>query len=506
MIELFDYQKKLVDDFDDALASGFRRPLIVLPTGGGKTLVASHIIREWRRRYKRNLFAAHRDELLLQCRDKLRKFDVDDAGLIKAGREKDSRPMSMVQIGSIQTLYSRCLRDGATGELLEADIVWIDEAHRGRAMTYQKLVAAFPNAVIAGLTATPVRGDGLGLGNVFDCMLQGPTVAELIEQGYLCKLRIFAPAAPPNLKGVATAQGDYVISQLSERMNTKLLIGDFILHWLRHAERRKTVVYACSVGHSVDIVNEMLESGIRAAHLDGSTPQDEREQILAQLASGEIEVVSNCNILTEGYDLPDMGCIGLCRPTKSLGLHLQMCGRGLRTAPGKENVIILDHAGNMLRHGRPDDDITWTLESDQRAINKKHQARLQQFPDNPWVECKQCGEQRMRGEACPNCGYRPKPPPRAVDVIDADLAEMGAAQRAALDRKRFYLELRGYAATARSKKTGQPYKASWAAQQYRSKFQIYPPWNWNDEPPIEPSPETRRWIRSRIIAWARAQG
>jgi ribosomal protein L32 len=182
-----------------------------------------------------------------------------------------------------------------------------------------------------------------------------------------------------------------------------------------------------------------------------------------------------------------------------------MCGRGLRTAPGKDNVIILDHAGNMARHGRPDDEITWTLEFDQRATNRTHEARLKQFPDNPWVECKSCGEQRMRGEACPNCGYQPKPPPRAVDVIDADLVEMGIAQRAAFDRRRFYLELRGYQQSAR-KRDGSSYARGWAANQYKSKFGSYPPWHWNDEPPLEPPPETRRWIRSKQIAWLRARG
>jgi superfamily II DNA or RNA helicase len=500
MIELFDYQKKLIDDFDRALEKGFRRPLLVCPTGSGKTIVAGYISKKWLDNAKTVLFVAHRDELITQARDKFKEFGIY-SGLIKAGRDKDARPQARCQIASIQTIYSRAIR-GDRMELPDADLIWIDEAHRSRAMTYTKLIEAYPDSVIAGLTATACRADGRGLGNHFDVMLRAPGVAELIPK-YLCKLRIFAPP-PPDLRGVGTAQGDYIVTQLSDRMNTEALVGDFILHWLRHADRRKTVVYAVDVKHSVHLMQEMQKSEIKAAHIDGSTPQDDRERILEQLRTGEIEVVTNCMILVEGYDLPDMGCLGICRPTKSLGLHLQMCGRGLRTAPGKENVIILDHAGNMLRHGRPDDEITWTLDSDSRAINRKHEARLKQFPDNPWVECKECGEQRMRGEPCPNCGYMPKPPPRAVDVIDADLVEMGVAQRAAFDRRRFYLELRGYAATAR-KRDGTPYKSSWAANQYKSKFGVYPPWHWNDEPPLDTPPETRRWIRSKQIAWLRSR-
>jgi superfamily II DNA or RNA helicase len=501
MIELFDYQKTLVDDFDRTLEKGFRRPLIVCPTGGGKTIVGGEIIRGRTAARKRTVFVAHRDELLTQAHGKLQAFGID-AGIIKAGRDKDMRPQALVQVCGIQTLYARAIR-GDRMELPPAEYVWIDECHRARAMTYMKLIEAYPNAIIVGLTATPCRGDGRGLGNIFDVMLQAPQVGELIEQGYLCKLRIFAPP-PPDLRGVGIAQGDYVINQLSDRMNTDVLVGDFVLHWLRHAKRRRTVAYAVDIKHSVHLVDEMRKSEIKAEHLDGTTPQAEREAILERLRSGETEVVSNCMVLTEGFDLPALGCIGICRPTRSLGLFRQMVGRGLRRDDGKIDVVILDHSGGVHRHGRPDDAIEWTLDSDQRGTNPAHEARLREYPDNPWVECKECGEQRMRGEACPNCGYMPKPPGRAVDVVDADLVELGATQRAELDRKIFFLELRGHQLGAR-KKDGTLYAAGWAAQQFRTKFGHFPPWAWNNEAPVEPSIETRRWIRSKQIAWLRAR-
>jgi superfamily II DNA or RNA helicase len=501
MIELFDYQKTLVDDFDDALSKGFRRPLVVCPTGGGKTVFAGEIIKLRTAEFKRTVFVAHRDELLTQARAKLKAFGID-AGIIKAGRDKDMRPQALVQVCGIQTLYARAIR-GDRMELPPADYLWIDECHRARAMTYMKLIEAYPAAVIVGLTATPCRGDGRGLGNIFDVMLQAPQVGELIEQGYLCKLRIFAPP-PPDLRGVGISQGDYVINQLSDRMNTDVLVGDFVLHWLRHAERRRTVVYAVDIKHSVHLAEEMRKSEIKAEHLDGTTPQTEREAILERLRSGEIEVVANCMVLTEGFDLPALGCIGICRPTRSLGLFRQMVGRGLRRDDGKIDVVILDHSGGVHRHGRPDDAIEWTLDTDQRATNPTHEARLREFPDNPWVECKECREQRMRGEACPNCGYLPGPPGRAVDVIDADLIELGTTARAELDRKGFYLELRGHQLGAR-KRDGSLYAAGWAAQQFKSKFGHFPPWAWNNEAPVEPSVETRRWIRSRQIAWLRAR-
>jgi superfamily II DNA or RNA helicase len=289
-------------------------------------------------------------------------------------------------------------------------------------------------------------------------------------------------------------------------MNTNVLVGDLVEHWLRHAERRRTVCFAVDIDHSVDIVNQFRKSEVRAEHLSGETPQDEREAILARLTSGETEVVSNCNVLTEGYDLPDLGCITLARPTRSLGLYRQMVGRGLRTAEGKTDVIILDHSGGVHRHGRPDDPIEWTLDPDTRATNAAHEAR-KTATDNkdPFVECTACGHLRMRGMACDNCGWKPKPKARAVGYVDQNLIELGKANAAAnceAERLTFYRELRGFQQSAR-KKDGSPYAPGWAANQYRTKHGHYPPWSWNHQPPIEPSLATRRWIKSRQIAWAK---
>src|SRR5262249_19324894 len=201
-----------------------------------------------------------------------------------------------------------------------------------------------------------------------------PQIGELINLGHLVKLKIFAPP-PPDLRGVEVAStGDYVVNQLSDRMAP--LVGDFVEHWLRHAQRRRTVAFSVDVRHSVDIVNELLKSGVGAEHLDASTSQHDREAILARLASGETEIVSNVGILTEGFDLPDIGCIALVRPTRSLGLFRQMIGRGLRPAEGKSDVIVLDHGGGVHRHGPPDDVIEWTLDTDRKATNPTHDARI----------------------------------------------------------------------------------------------------------------------------------
>jgi DNA repair protein RadD len=498
-VNLYDYQQKVVAEYEAKIAAGIRRPLIAAATGSGKTVIASEIVRREVARSKRVVFLAHRDELLTQARRKLSRFGIT-AGIIKAGRDNDARPQSLVQICGIQTLHARAIRR-QTIELPPAEIVIIDEAHHARAQTYEQIVAAYPDAISIGLTATPCRTDGRGLGNIFDAIIEAPQVPELIKLKKLVPAKIFAPA-PPDLRGVETAAtGDYVISQLEQRMNTDPLVGDIVEHWLRHSERRRTVGFAVDVAHSVHITRELVKSGVRAEHLDGATKQDEREAILCRLASGETEFVCNCQVLTEGFDLPDLGCIVLVRPTKSLLLYRQMIGRGLRTAPDKKDCIILDHAGAVHRHGLPTDPIEWTLHTDKRAANKTHESRKSEYNNDPFCECKKCGHLRQKGFACDNCGYQPKPHGEGIDYIDDHLIEIGQTQRRELDRQTFYAELRGFQATAR-KKDGSPYKSSWAANQYKDKHGIYPPWIWNNHAPLPPTPATLRWIQHRRIAFA----
>jgi superfamily II DNA or RNA helicase len=388
-------------------------------------------------------------------------------------------------------------------ELPLAEIVIVDEGHHGRARTYENILAAYPDAIVIGLTATPCRSDGRGLGNIFDAIVEAPQIAELIKLEKLVPAKIFAPA-PPDLRGVQTAKtGDYVISQLEERMNTDALVGDVVEHWLRHAERRRTVGFAVDVAHSVHITTELMKSGVRAEHLDGTTKQDEREAILSRLASGETEFVSNCAVLTEGFDCPDLGCIVLVRPTKSLLLYRQMIGRGLRAALPKTDCIILDHAGAVHRHGLPTDPIEWTLHTDKRVANKAQEARKSEHKD-PFCECAACGHLRVRGFACDNCGWQPKPRAQSIDYVDDNLIEIGKTERTQPDRQTFYAELRGYAAITKTKQ-GQPYNPKWAAHKFKEKFGKFPPWAWNNQPTLEPSPATERWIRSRIIAFAKAR-
>ena len=253
-------------------------------------------------------------------------------------------------------------------------------------------------------------------------MIEGPQIPELIKQKHLVPTIYYAPANP-DLKGVETRQGDYVVNQLADRMNRDDLVGDIVSNWHKYGQRRKTLVFCVDVAHSVHVRDEFVKSGVRAEHLDGSTPKSERDAILARLASGETEVVCNCMVLTEGFDLPAIGCIVLARPTKQIGLFRQMAGRGLRPAPGKSNLILIDHSGAVYRHGLLEDRIEWTLAH--RQASRKSDTRKRDQKESPrLVECSQCGALRNGGEACPHCGFLPKRRPDAIIFREGELARV----------------------------------------------------------------------------------
>ena len=502
VVSLHGFQCEAIDQIECEIARGVRRVLYVAPTGSGKTVVAAEITRRAASRCQRVLFLAHRREIIDQTSRKLAANGIPLGlhGIVLAGRERDLRPQAMVQVASIDTLLARGIRS-ETMRLPPADIIIFDESHRIRGRTREYLVSLYPDAVLLGLTATPCRGDGRGLGNIFETMIQAPQVAELIGLGFLVGARVFAPVDKDIAKGVRTEKGDYVVSALSARMNTTELVGDVVRDWLQHGERRRTVAFAVDVAHSVHIRDEFVRAGVRAEHLDGSTRLSEREAILARLGSGKTEVVSNCMVLTEGWDMPEVGCCILARPTKQLGLYRQMIGRVLRTAPGKADAIILDHAGAWHRHGLPEDHIEWTLEVDARAENRTHEARKR--GEAPALrECPSCKQIMAAPPPCVHCGWEPRPRGREVDFLDGELGLVRGGRAVAsaytpADRRRWYGEL-----VALTRQMGK--KPGWAYHLYLEKFDEKPLWHWQGIE-SEPTPEVRSYVRSRQIAFAKSR-
>ena len=491
------YQIKVIAEFEREVFAGKMRIILVCPTGGGKTIIGSAIIKSHIERRRGVLVVAHRREIITQTSDKLRANGIPH-GIILTGVK--SRPLELVQVASIQTLWSRAVQRKNMA-MPQADLLVIDECHHCPAKMYRKIIDAYPNAILLGLTATPCRGDGRGLGGIFEVIIECPQVAELIEQRYLVKTRVYAPVIP-DLKDVRVEKGDYVESQLAERMDRPKLIGDNVTHWHKFGERRPTVCFATGVRHSVHLRDEFIKSGVRAEHIDGGTPKPERDASLARLASGEIELITNCMVLTEGWDMPEVGCCILARPTKKMGLYRQMIGRVLRPTAGKPDAIILDHSGAVYRHGFAEDPVEWTLDPDTRAESAEHAARGND-PKSRLLECSQCQCMRMAGEPCCACGFLPTPPPMPFTVADGDLGLVeGRHAKAtvydAAERARWHAMLVHVAAE-------REYKPGWAAVQYKEKFGTWPPWGSNPQP-IPPTPEVRSWVRSRLIAYAKARG
>jgi DNA repair protein RadD len=483
------YQEQAVTEIE-----GCRKPLLVAPTGSGKTVISSAVIERCPNEFV--LFLAHRRELITQSKDKLSDVGVS-AGIIMAGVDADA--MRRVQVASVQTLHSRSIRRDE--ELPPAGLVIVDEAHHCPAATYQAILERFPDSQILGMTATPCRRDGRGLGSLFDSLIECPQVEELIKLGHLVGTKVYAPSTP-NLKGIATAQGDYVVSQLAARVNTDKLVGDIVSHWLRLGERRKTVVFATNVAHSIHLKEEFGKAGVKAEHIDGKTPKDLRDDILARLSAGDLELVTNCQVLTEGWDMPDLGCIVLARPTKSMGLYRQMVGRGLRPIEGKSNCLVLDHAGATLQHGFVEDPMLWSLDPDTKAKNKKE--ACQGKPSDRIAECPACHALRVAGEACTHCGWEPKRRGEYHVCGDGELAHL---QRNGVQRPEHYSEhqKQGFFQQLKFISAGKGYKPGWAACKYKDKFGIYPPWAWKDLPPHPPSAEIQAWVRHMNIRYAKSR-
>jgi DNA repair protein RadD len=489
------YQIDVVGEFERAVAAGQKHIILVAPTGSGKTVIASEIIKQVVARHQGVLMLSHRREIITHTSRKLYAHGIRH-GIIQSGLEKLLRPFEAVQIASIQTLHARAVRSDSM-PLPPANLLIIDEAHHCPANTYSRIIESYPEAVLLGLTATPCRGDGRGLGGIFETLIECPQVATLIEQGHLVKTRIYAPV-DPDLRGVKTHGGDYVEAQLADRMDRSKLVGDIVTHWHKYGERRKTVAFACSLGHSIHIRDEFIRAGVRAEHIDGATPKDQRDAILARLASGEIDLVSNCMVLTEGWDMPVVGCCVLARPTKKMGLFRQMIGRVLRPADGKPDAIVLDHSGAVFKHGLPEDRVEWTLDPDLRATAPAHQKR-QSAGESKLIECTKCSALRVGGLPCPNCGFLPQRPAQYVKHVEGDLGlvKSGRATGVTYDRTRWH-GMFAYIARERG------YRPGWAAYKFKEKFGTWPAWG-STPSPLEPTPEVRSWVRSRAIAFAKSR-
>lgn len=412
------YEERAVSQLADALKSK-RHVLAVGPTGSGKTVVAAMLIK---RLGGRVLFLAHRYELVDQAYKALAAMGLRP-GVIMAqdeGLHDRSDPDAPVQVGSVQTI-------GARGIAKRTGLIVFDEAHRVMSDSYQRIAAMAPEARVLGLTATPIRMDGRSLGDFFETLVTIAKPSELYEGGYLSRPRIWgAPAGVlkelgARLRGVGSSDGDYAPGKLAVAVSTKRLIGNVVSESIRLAPHVPKVVFAAGVEHSRSIVKGFRKAGVKAEHLDGQTDALERERIIGDLAAGRIEVISNVDVLSEGWDLPSLGAIAIARPTKSKSRYLQMCGRVQRPFEGKEPRII-DHGNCAIRLQLfPDDDIDWSLDAEPESAAGKEVVK----------QCVECARIIAGGcRTCPKCGAdQPATEAQRKAEVEAQLEELDQKRR-----------------------------------------------------------------------------
>lgn len=390
MFELRGYQELLIEGARREFDAGRRSTCIVAPCGAGKTVVMAWMSSQARLLGNRVLFAVHRQELIDQSSDTFGGLNVSH-GIVAAGY-----PMNLseqIQIGSIQTIIRRHEKMHAP------NLIILDEAHHASAATWKKLLATYPEAFVVGLTATPARLGGQGLGDVFESLIMGPTVKELIEWGNLSPYRYYAPPVAADFSDLRVRYGDYVQSEVALKMDKSEIIGDLVAQYQKLAPTSQAVCYCVSRAHSEHTAEMFRRAGIHAMHIDGETPTIARAAVIDEFRRGTIRVLCNVDLVSEGFDLPSMDAVILARPTQSLTLYIQQAMRAMRpdrNNPGKVATII-DHVGNVYRHGMPDEDREWSLEGKKKRTMAKVEFAIKC--------CPKCYGTHRPAPYCPLCGH-----------------------------------------------------------------------------------------------------
>lgn len=489
--KLYDDQQLALDDLKQSLRTGHRRPLLQLSTGGGKTVIAAHIVAGALAKRKRIAFTVPLLNLIEQTFERFVENGIEpgDMGVVQGDHEW-RRPHAPVQICSVQTLGRRGYPD--------VDIVVVDEAHLNH-KAIDQWMAEQPEMIFIGLSATPWTR---GLGKKYDDLICPITMAELIARGRLSKFRVFAPSHP-DLTGVKIIAGDYHEGQLSERVNRPKIVADVVCNWVDKAEGRPTLVFAVDRAHAEALHDQFRSVGVVSEYVDANTTREERTAIGKRFNNGDVQVICSIGTMTTGVDL-DIRCIVFARPTKSEILFVQCIGRGLRVADGKDYCLIFDHSDTHLRLGMVTD-------INHESLSVAKQGEGGGDPDRKTkvdlpIDCPTCTYLiPARVRECPNCGFMRKRF-STVQAEEGELMEIGAIRKSALKNNRemswdekaqFMAELKGYARENN-------FKEGWPAQKYKSRTGVWP-----NDPRVRYvnaktcTPAVRSWIRSQNIRWAK---
>ena len=381
------YQEDAVGELRDAVRR-HRSAVYVLPTGGGKTVVAAEVARLGVTRSSRTLLLVHRRELVRQAVDTLTASCPDvEVGVEAAGWR--SWPVAPLQVGMVQSIVRRRWD-------VKPDIVIVDEAHHARAKTWENVLARWPAAARIGLTATPQRRDGKGLAEHFAVMVEGPTIPELVEGGWLAPVETYTIPVGLKLAGLKRDRGgEYRPGDVDQRVTTRVVAGAADAY-LAHAGGRKAIFFGVTIRHSRSVCDELRRRGVRAEHVDGGDPVSRRDRIMDEFRDGAVDVVCNADLISEGFDAPACEVVILGAPTRSVTRYLQQAGRCMRPAPGKV-AAVLDLAGIVHSLGLPDEVRDWSLEDGERRPEPRRGTAVRRT-------CADC-RRAFYGTVCPGCGH-----------------------------------------------------------------------------------------------------
>jgi DNA repair protein RadD len=510
------YQVELLGRLRAALKR-FRRVIAQAPTGAGKTVIIGSLVAAALMGDLRILILATRTRLVRQLHERLDDFDLPH-GIMAASLPGFTNWGRPIQIASVDTLYRRCMVDKRM-PLPVADLVIFDEAHLALGASRRAILNSYPLAWHVGLTATPAKTSGVSLDEQFDELVLGPTVSELISLRALCPVRIFSkPVMSKRELGEISKDaktGDYATGELSALMSRPKLVGDVVENWLRIANGKKTLVFACDKKHGAQIREEFSRAGVACEHLTDADNDDVREDVIARLDGGVTQVLVNCFLLSYGIDIPSVECIVIARPTRSVVLFLQCVGRGMRPAPGKDHMILVDHGRVVDNLGLPTYDRDWSLKGgnvNAQAADKFAEDRIS--ADEKPRTCRECSRLWVvteEGSRCPSCGWQPVPNAMPVQVTQAHLAEIGAQLPPVQNTEPFFREACDWYRIRWPDRWQEKEKSGrwWAWMQTREKFkrpedERMPSVFWN-MPPLTVTPETAGYLKSRMIAFAKSK-
>lgn len=436
-LKLRPYQEDAKREILDAWEKGYQNVALVLPTGAGKTVLFSDIISEHK---GPSIAVAHRQELVSQISVTLASYklnhgiigppnviaNVNSLQVMEHGQSYYD-PNALCRVAGVDTLIRRT---EAIKSWANRVTLWVqDETHHVLCKNkWGKAAAMFPQAKGLGVTATPERADGQGIGRkaagLMDALIIGPTMRELISQGYLTDYRIFAPPSDLDLGGVTVSKstGDYGPKSLKIAVRKSHVIGNVVSHYQKIASGKLGVTFASDVETAGDIAKSFNVAGVPAEVVSAKTSDHVRAHILRRFRNREILQLVNVDLFGEGFDLPAIEVVSMARPTQSYGLYVQQFGRALRPMEGKGSAIIIDHAGNVMRHGLPDVEREWSLDSRDKRASKPVDA----IPVRVCPACMMVFERFNK--TCPHCGHYPAPSNRSrPEFVDGDLTELDAS-------------------------------------------------------------------------------